>query len=350
MIRIGIISFSDGRKHVHENLVADIRIHENRIKEILQDTGEIHVFVGADVVHSADMARENASQMSAHNLDAILFNVPVFAFPNFIVIAAQLISQPILLLGPHDNRYPGLTGLLAAGGSLNQIGRQHERLWLNLSDPQVPEKIMSFARAAAATSKLKGQVYGLVGGRSIGMYTGAAPAERWQIQFGVDVDHVDQLEIIRRAKLVNEKEVKDARTWLEKHVKEIVYDEPHFSPEKLDFEMRCYIALKNIVAEYGFDMVGLKCHFDLSEYFSVQCFSAAFLNDPYDWTGPKKSIPLACEAEFGWRPYHANPEIDIRESLVPIGFTLLRFRKTGLCDAQLRFCTNLVCCAAAMIL
>lgn len=297
MIRLGLLSFSDGRERVHADLAPDIRSHEMHIKKLLENTGEIEIIQHDDIISNPEKAQTASKRMNGENLDGILFNIPVFAFPNFVVIAARLIHLPLLLLGPHDNRYPGLTGLLASGGSLKQIGRTHERLWIDLEDPRFITETMSFARAAAAATRLKGQVYGLVGGRSIGMYTGAAPAERWQSQFGVDVDHVDQLEIVRRAELVDKAEVKEAKDWLIGHVKDVVYDPPHFSPEKLDFEMRCYIALKTIVEDYHFNMVGLKCHFDLSEYFSVQCFSAALMNDPYDWEGKKPSIPLACEAD-----------------------------------------------------
>jgi L-fucose isomerase len=227
----------------------------------------------------------------------VIFNIPVFAFPNYIVIAAQLLGVPHLLLTPHDARYPGLTGLLAAGGALNQIDTPHERLWIDLDEPDSVDQIYTFARAARAVSRLRGQVYGLIGGRSIGMGTGAAPAELWQQKFGVDVDHVDQSEVLRLADLVPADEVQKAKRWLEEHVREIVYDGEQLTPEKFDFQLRCYIALKEIVTQYQFDFAGIKCHFDMSEFFSVQCMSAAFLNDPYDWNGPKEPVPLACEAD-----------------------------------------------------
>jgi L-fucose isomerase len=35
----------------------------------------------------------------------------------------------------------------------------------------------------------------------------------------------------------------------------------------------------------------------MSEFFSTQCLAAAFVNDPYDWRGPKKPVPLSCEAD-----------------------------------------------------
>ncbi len=296
-IRLGLISFSDGRERVHQDILPDITQHENKIISILEETGDITVHRAQEVVHSHRSAREQARRLAALDLDGVIFNIPVFAFPNYIVIASQLLNVPFLLLTPHDTRYPGLTGLLAAGGALKQIDTPHERLWLDLDQPDSAAQIRTFARSARATSRLRGQVYGLIGGRSIGMGTGAAPAELWQQIFGVDVDHVDQSEVLRLADLVPADEVKAAKAWMEKHMLEIVYDGELMTPEKWDFQLRCYIALKEIVDHYQFDFAGIKCHFDMSEFYSVQCMSAAFLNDPYDWNGPKEPVPLACEAD-----------------------------------------------------
>jgi L-fucose isomerase len=297
VIRLGVLSFSDGRDRVHGDLAPDIRKHEAKIKEMLEATGEIEVVVAPEIVHSAATARQQGRRLASLQLDGIIFNIAVFAFPNYVVLAARFGQGPYLLLGPHDSRYPGLTGLLAAGGALNQVGIQHERLWMDLEDQRFPREILAFGRAAAAVTRLQGQVYGLVGGRSIGMYTGTAPSEQWLQIFGVDVDHVDQSEIVRLAPLVPDGEVEAATLWLQQHVREIVYDGDQLTPKKLAFQLRCYIALKEIVDRYEFDFVGLKCHIEMSEYFSVQCFSAAFMNDPYDWRGPKRIVPLACEAD-----------------------------------------------------
>ena len=35
----------------------------------------------------------------------------------------------------------------------------------------------------------------------------------------------------------------------------------------------------------------------MSAHYCTQCLSAAFLNDPYDWDGPKKPFVCACEAD-----------------------------------------------------
>jgi len=298
VIRLGLLSFSDGRERVHAGLAPDVQAHADKIKTILEGTGAVVVVPAGEIVHSHATAQQMARQMAAQQLDGYLYNIPVFAFPNYVVIAAQILGRgPHLLLGPHDPRYPGLTGLLAAGGALTQVGIAHERLWLDLDDPATPGQVLAFARASAAANRLRGQVYGLVGGRSIGMLTGTAPGELWQQQFGVDADHVDEAEVVRRTTLVPAAEVAAAKDWLERNVREIVYDGEQLTPAKWDFQLRCYIALKDIVAERQYDFAGIKCHYDMSEFYSVQCMSAAFLNDPYDWRGPKTPVPLACEAD-----------------------------------------------------
>jgi L-fucose isomerase len=69
------------------------------------------------------------------------------------------------------------------------------------------------------------------------------------------------------------------------------------TPEKLDYQIRNWIAVQEIIDQFSFDFIGLKCHYDMSEFFSTQCLAAAFVNDPYDWRGPKKPVPLSCEAD-----------------------------------------------------
>ena len=55
--------------------------------------------------------------------------------------------------------------------------------------------------AVAAAHRLRGLTYCLIGGRSLGIDTTVIDPAQWLKQFGIDVDHVDQLELVRRAEL-----------------------------------------------------------------------------------------------------------------------------------------------------
>ena len=96
-----------------------------------------------------------------------------------------------------------MVGMLAASGALDQLGRKHHRIWGDISDAEVLAKVMSFIRSAGALSRLKGQTYGLFGGRPLGMYTAVSNLDQWQKMFGLDVEHMEQQDVVEHAKEVD---------------------------------------------------------------------------------------------------------------------------------------------------
>jgi L-fucose isomerase len=69
------------------------------------------------------------------------------------------------------------------------------------------------------------------------------------------------------------------------------------APEHIKGQIANYIAIRSIIEERCLDFAGIKCHYDLSEYYRTACLSAVLLNDPYDWNGTKEPTVLACEAD-----------------------------------------------------
>ena len=297
MKKIGILSFSDGRKRVHESLAGGIMEQRDRVAEALEKTGEISVMAGDEIIWNARIARQQAATMNAEQVDGIIFNIPVFAFPNFVQIAATMAEGPFLALSPVHGKLPGLGGLLAAVNLLHQNGIACDKVYGDIEDPEILHKCLVFARASYAVSRIKGQVYGLIGGRSIGMGTGAVNPDLWMRTFGIDVEHVDQLDILRRAEKVDAARVESAFEWLNLHMGSIHYDDDKASGEAIKQQIRCYYATKEIIEEKCMDFVGVKCHYEMSEYYVAQCLSAAFMNDPYDWDGAKEPTVFSCEAD-----------------------------------------------------
>ncbi|MBC8332765.1 MAG: L-fucose isomerase, partial [Anaerolineae bacterium] len=187
-------------------------------------------------------------------------------------------------------------GLLGAGGTLSQIGYPHLRLREDFT-PALTEKIMPFFRAATVKSRLPGKVFGLFGGRSLGIDTGTFDPMQWKKLFGVDTEHIDQLEIIRRAELVSDEDTEKMMAWLTRSVGKVAYNDDKFTPEKLAFQVRCYLATMQIIKEQGLDFVAIKCMPDLTTHFVPQCISAALLPSPYDHKGSRPPIMMACEAD-----------------------------------------------------
>ncbi|MEA4932604.1 MAG: L-fucose isomerase [Lawsonibacter sp.] len=297
-IKVGLLSFSDGRASVHASLGDYIVQQGADIKSALEATGEIEVLLPASgTICSNGLARQCAREIKAQLPDVVVFNVPIFAFPNFSVVAESVLELPTLVLSNVNGGLPGLGGLQAASNFLRQCGYPCEKVWGNISEPDALAKCMHFLRAAYAASQLRGQVFGLIGGRSIGMGSGSAPADLWQHTFGVDVDHTDQLEIVHRAAQIPEEQVQHAYDWLCSHTRRVEYDNDKLTESSLKEQIRHYYATKSICEEKSYAFVGVKCHYELSAYSCTQCLAAAFFNDPYDWDGPKDIRVFTCEGD-----------------------------------------------------
>lgn len=294
---LGIIGFSDGEPEVHEQLKDIVQKQVDVIVDALTKDGRVDVLPAQKLVASVEEAKAQAEYLRNKGVDGTIFSYGVFAFPNFSAIAAKNGKGPFLLCANLNPDWPGMVSMLAAGGALHHLGIEHYRAAGDFTDPAVLEKIVKFARCAKVVSRLNGQKYGLIGGRSLGMYSAVVDMQDWQRIFGVDVDHMDQSEILRLAEEVPEEQVAKAFDWLTKNVGAINYDEKQFTPEKLKTQIRHYEALKRIVKENGYDFMGVKCHYEMSRHHCTECIAAAFMNDPYDWDGSKEPTVFACEAD-----------------------------------------------------
>ena len=77
----------------------------------------------------------------------------------------------------------------------------------------------------------------------------------------------------------------------------VEYDDIQLTDVKLGFQSRCYLATRQIIEELGLDFVAIQCMPDLANHYVPQCLSAALLPGTYDSQGPKKPVPMACEAD-----------------------------------------------------
>ena len=54
------------------------------------------------------------------------------------------------------------------------------------------------------------------------MYSAVVSMQDWQKQFGVDIEHLDQSEILRIGETIPQEQVDKAMAWLEEHVKKFI--------------------------------------------------------------------------------------------------------------------------------
>jgi L-fucose isomerase len=297
-IKVGILTFSDGRKYIHDSLVPLNQRYQDGLVSALEATGVVEVVAGREIIGNQKVAQSEGRRLAETGCDLTILNYSIWCYPHLTAVATAFAPGPFLLFCNVHPSEPGMVGMLAAAGTLAQLDRPHTRIWGRIEDPAVLARVLSFIRAAGALSLLKGQTYGLFGGRPLGMYTAVSNLDQWQKMFGLDVEHIEQEDIVRHAARADAKKVDHALTWLEKHVGRICYDGKGLTPEKLKLQIRSYYAYRQIIEEKGLDFVGTKAHGDLTDTFVTVDIAEAFLNDPYDWDGPHEPIVAATEADM----------------------------------------------------
>ena len=296
--RVGLITFSDGRRYQHEQLLSTNENYQKRVKNALEASGEIEVFEGRQIVWSNVTANAEAEFIAAANPDVVVFNYAIWCFPHLSAIAARIIQKPILLFSNLNPGEPGMVGMLAAAGAMDQLGFCYARAWGDINDDGVLKRAMTFLRGASAVSMLRGQTFGTFGGRPLGMYSAVANLDQWQQIFGVDIEFNEQSDIVSYAERVPKADVDNAQKWLEQRVGSIKYDDNALTRDKLQLAIRSYYALRTIIRERNLDFVGVKAQPELTERFVTMDLAEAFLNDPYDWDGPHEPIVAATESDM----------------------------------------------------
>jgi L-fucose isomerase len=299
MAVVGLLTVSDGRASVHEGagVGAFAQSVERRVAATLEAAG--HRVARADeIVWTNELAVSEARRVAASAPDLTIVNVPVWAFPHFTALAASQLPGPLLLFSTLNPQYPGMVGMLAAAGALDQIGRTHERAWGDIEDPEVFGRVDAAIRAGRAVNALRGSTFGRIGGRPMGMYTAVSNGDQWMRQFGVDVEEVDQWELVRRSEKVDASRVRAGREWLERHAAGVHYDGAALTPELLERQLRAYYAMRELIDDWSFAFCGIKAQPELTDNFCTMDVAEAFLNDPYDWEGPKDTTVCATEADM----------------------------------------------------
>ncbi|MDR7545281.1 MAG: L-fucose/L-arabinose isomerase family protein [Armatimonadota bacterium] len=294
--KIGILTFSDGRPHVHRELLSLTRQFQDRLAARLQAIGW-EVATGREIIWNTDQATSEGRYLAAQGVEATIFNYAIWAWPHYSAIAAQFVPGPILMFSNVNPQYPGLVAMLAAAGSLDQVGAFHGRVSGDIDDEKVFERVLQFLRPAVAKNRLRGEVYGVIGGRSMGMYTAVPALDHWQRHFGIDIEHIDQFEIVRRAQAVPDSRADAGIAWLQRHGATIHYDGAKLTPQLLRRQIKAYHAVRELIDEWRLDFCGIKGQPEMTNHFATMDVAEAFLNDPYDWEGPHDPVVCATEAD-----------------------------------------------------
>lgn len=295
--KVALMTFGDERDYMWEGYFGPLTEPRHREAAEYLRTLPIEVLAFDEVARSKQIVDEQVRQLQAAGAEALFVHLPCWATPNIVVRAVQGLNLPTVTMTSKSAATHGMVGLFGAAGTLSQIGFEHIRVRDDFGARVFEDKLLPYFRAASTRARLRGRVMGLYGGRSLGIDTGTFDPMQWRSQFGVDVDHIDQLEIVRRAELIESARVDQTMAWMSDQFASIAFDDNKLTTDKLRFQVRCYLANKDINAEKGLDFISVKCMTELSDHYVPQCISAALMPGPYDGEGEKQPCSMSCEAD-----------------------------------------------------
>ena len=306
-IRVGILTIGDGRpflKHVLDPYNAKYMAD---VKETLEKEG-YEVIAVDTVIDSNPAGVKYGKFMRNEDVDCVIMNYAVWAWPSYCRMAAQFCPQPVIMFSNYNEDKPACVGMLAGVGSLDQVDIPSMKLYGDIHDPAILNKMKAYINGISAFNRLKGMTYMQCGGRSINIDTCVADPALWMKKFGIDVDNVDQMELVRRAEIIQKEKpevIQKAIDYLKANTKGFKYLEPTIdennqiyllTEESIVKAVSLYYAAQELIDEFQYDFLGIKGQRELTEHYVTSDIAEAFLNDYYGPDGEPHD-PIACATE-----------------------------------------------------
>lgn len=235
--------------------------------------------------------------------------------------------------GFNGTERPGAVFLAAAMSAYAQIGMPCFSIYghdvKDADDKTIPEdveeKILRFARCAAAVGDIRNKSYVNIGAVAMGIAGSYCNEDFFRSYLGMHPEWVDMSEIIRREKLgIYEKnEYEKALKWIKENCKEgidinptdgMFYQRTVLSPEEKEENWQFIAKMTCIImdimkgnpklAEMGWleeskgrnaILGGFQGQRNWTDFMPNADFSEAILNTSFDWNGKRKPIPFATE-------------------------------------------------------
>ncbi len=290
--RIGLIStFAPGRDWA-ESVVERVSAEHLDLKARLE--GEGYIVMDAGSLHrSYEELMSATRELRSKGVQALVVFVGTWAYSNAIAGAALELGVPTVIWGDATPGTCGLVGAAIAMGGLDEYGVHGNLVYGPIDAPETWKRARVLLDAACAVGALRGSVLGVAGGRCMGMLTAVTDTNAVRRQFGVEIESFEQLSVVIRAEEIASDRVEHCLEWMRVTFGKFIAGE-----DVLRRQIRLYLAMKDLIAEEGYDFVAVRCMPEMLNYYTSFCLAHAFLGDAQDDQGPKERMVFACEGDI----------------------------------------------------
>lgn len=330
-VRIGIRPIIDGRKAERGNLEKQIMVLAEAAKALIEERVKdcwgrpVECVLADTTISGSAQAKQCAEKFSRLNVAGTLSVTSCWCYGSETMDLDPMTVKAVW--GFNGTESPGAVYLAAVMAAHAQKGYPAFAIYgkdvQDKGDPHIPadveEKILRFARCAAAVGTIRGKSYVNIGSVSMGIMGSYCDDDFFTRYLGIRPEFVDMTEILRRlnAGIYDHEEYEKAYAWTRRNCREGFDNNPpelRHSSEKKEQEWEQVVKMTLIIRDImvgnpkleqqgyyeeslGRNAIagGFQGQRMWSDWQSVGDFSEAILNSSFDWNGIRKPLILATE-------------------------------------------------------
>lgn len=270
-------------KEIIENQINESKKLLSSLSPIFLDT----VFDRGDIDKVADSLRLEKPDL------VVALLVSWIEAPNLIDTLREYFGKPLVLWSHTTIQLAGrkqTVGAFVAAGVIKQTLEDFDVpftfVYGKPSDKGVLSEIKKVYCVSKTVNKLKDARIGLIGYPALGMYTGTLDHITVKKEFGPEIIHLDQYQLIHKVESLGEEEI--AR--VNEDIKRNISFGEGVEEKDITLSSKLYFVLKSLIRENGLDAVTVKCQYEMSQIFKyTPCVALSLLGN---------ELPASCEGDL----------------------------------------------------
>lgn len=246
---------------------------EDKARESLKGLG-IEVLNEPGLLMDIDAVVGASRALHTWEADAVIYLIGTWILADGIVSAAQQGRIPTAVWGVPEPVSFSSVGANVVHGALMEMGIAHKLFYGDPDDSYTLKEIAAYCKACMAKSRMKDARFGLIGGRAISAYTTAGDPNQIKALFGTEVDHIDQMVVMEKARAIDDVAAAG-------YFEEIKPRYGGFAArdEIILKSAKVSMAMRQVIEEYDLDMVSIKCLGDFINTYTSCCMAVVLAND-----------------------------------------------------------------------
>ena len=282
---------------------------------MLPDKTPVPVVYSDILVDSEAQADIVAQQFRKAGVNILVCTPDTWAFPQLTAISVlQQFPKdiPLNITCGNSGPKPGVVYAHALAGAISQYGKLVSLNVGNWPDTgmnpkmskQTATNLIDWCYAAVTAVAIRGRRVMIFGHDSMGMETALAHIIPTRNTFGLEITRLDMklLSDMLSKKAYKQKELKELRTWIDKHIGKRLELKTEADSDRLNQSLAMYLINRDLMSDLnaigGGFMSQLEWGSDLrgSALPVADCMESLF-NSSFDHNGPKAPLPYATEAD-----------------------------------------------------